>query len=96
MWLCCTDYREETNKEFDLTQWKLEIEDELEEMEEEATEIYNRKKTEYEDALKKHAEQVKAKVSLSFIQLSIGCVSKRTFYPLIGETLYHVNLFNFK
>lgn len=52
---------EETNKEFDLTQWKLEIEDELEEMEEEATEIYNRKKTEYEEALKKHAEQVKAK-----------------------------------
>lgn len=43
-------------------------------MEEEATEIYNRKKAEYEEALKKHAEQVKAKVSLSFIHLSIGCV----------------------
>lgn len=48
-------------------------------MEEEATEIYNRKKTEYEEALKKHAEQVKAKVSLAFIHLSIRCYQTEHF-----------------
>ena len=61
--VCGTDYREETNKEFDMSQWKLEIEDELEEMEEEAMEIYKKKTAEYDDALKKHADQIKAKVS---------------------------------
>lgn len=65
-------------------------------MEEEVIEIYNRKKIEYEDVLKKYAEQVKVKVSLFFIQLFIGCVLKRIFYLLIGEILYYVNLFNFK
>lgn len=79
LWLCCTDDREETNKEFDLTHWKLEIEDELEEMEEEAMELYRRKTAEYEEALKKHAEQVKAKVKLSFthyihVHVDIECV----------------------
>nr|XP_022316561.1 coiled-coil and C2 domain-containing protein 2A-like isoform X3 [Crassostrea virginica] len=52
---------EETNKEFDMSQWKLEIEDELEEMEEEAMEIYKKKTAEYDDALKKQADQIKAK-----------------------------------
>ena len=47
-----------------MSQWKLEIEDELEEMEEEAMEIYKKKTAEYDDALKKHADQIKAKVLL--------------------------------
>lgn len=47
-----------------MSQWKLEIEDELEEMEEEAMEIYKKKIAEYDDALKKHADQIKAKVLL--------------------------------
>lgn len=46
-----------------MSQWKLEIEDELEEMEEEAMEIYKKKTAEYDDALKKQADQIKAKVS---------------------------------
>lgn len=43
-------------------------------MEEEVIEIYNRKKVEYEEVLKKYVEQVKVKVSLFFIYLFIGCV----------------------
>jgi hypothetical protein len=58
----CIDYREDTNKELDTAQWKLEIEDELEEVEEEAQALYKKKIAEYEEAVKKQAEQTKAKV----------------------------------
>lgn len=42
-------------------------------------ELYRRKTAEYEEALKKHAEQVKAKVKLSFthyihVHVHIECV----------------------
>ncbi|XP_048762965.2 coiled-coil and C2 domain-containing protein 2A-like isoform X2 [Ostrea edulis] len=52
---------EETNKELDTSLWKLEIEDELEEVEEEAQVIYKKKMAEYDEAVKKQAEQRKTK-----------------------------------
>ena len=61
--------REETNKQNDLANWKLEIEEELAEEREKHDEELMRKEAVYKDQMDKFDKQTLAKVSLNFFSI---------------------------